>query len=106
MENHGPWARDRVEKLAPEEQFAAHLVNADRMIGEITDALERDPRRSLFVFYGDHTPITTGNAIHCERNLTPFAVLTKPGRGKRRLEHEAVRPVQLHDWIVELFEEP
>jgi hypothetical protein len=106
MENHGPWSRDRIEKLAPDEQFAAHLVNADRMIGEIMDALERDPRRSLFVFYGDHTPIATGDAIRCESNLTPFAVLTKPGRGKRRLEHEAVRPVQLHDWIVELFEEP
>ena len=73
MENHGPYhdypnvdparvaAQPAPSGLDAEAAralrgYLLHLENADRTLGRLADALERRPRRSLLLFYGDHLP--------------------------------------------------
>jgi phosphoglycerol transferase MdoB-like AlkP superfamily enzyme len=73
MENHGPWLPERLPGLSAVEQYAAHLQNADLMIGEIVAALDARRVPALLAFYGDHVPIL-GETVRTA--MTPFAVLS------------------------------
>ncbi len=73
MENHGPYANfpnadasrlagqplpaglssDEADRLRG---YLYHLEDADRALGRLADALQKRPRRSLLLFYGDHLP--------------------------------------------------
>jgi len=71
MENHGPL---HLEKVAPGDVpalydvpppggcddltiYLRHLVNADRMAGQLQEMLLRHPRAARLCWYGDHVPI-------------------------------------------------
>jgi phosphoglycerol transferase MdoB-like AlkP superfamily enzyme len=73
IENHGPYdnfpnadpARIAAQPVPEGIDAAAaarlrgyffHLENADRALGRLVDALQKRPRRSLLLFYGDHLP--------------------------------------------------
>ncbi|RQH10073.1 LTA synthase family protein [Paraburkholderia dinghuensis] len=70
MENHGPL---HLEPVAPGESdsrhtlgddaryrdltaYLRHVENADRMLGKLTDFLEKRKRPAVLCFYGDHVP--------------------------------------------------
>jgi hypothetical protein len=57
MENHNPWDKHRLPGIAtPAERYMYHLRNADRMIAQLIEGLERLGRPAVLAFYGDHVP--------------------------------------------------
>ncbi|MEZ5536429.1 MAG: LTA synthase family protein [Thiolinea sp.] len=70
MENHGPLHLESVSaqeakryyQSAPPEQhndlsvYLRHLMNADRMLKDLTDHLQTQQQDTLLCFYGDHVP--------------------------------------------------
>lgn len=58
MENHNPWEPSRLPHVhGAAGQYAHHLRNADTMLGELIDELEKCGRPAVLAFYGDHVPI-------------------------------------------------
>lgn len=67
MENHGPWAKPRIQvpetirAAAPVKskamlQYLSHIQNADRMIGHLRKVFGEIKGDAIFCFYGDHLP--------------------------------------------------
>jgi len=70
MENHGPLHLERVapgdherlyrtpppDDLADLTIYLRHLINADAMLGELTDTLARRPGPGVLCWFGDHVP--------------------------------------------------
>lgn len=67
MENHGPWRHDRFSNMqisdssngaidAHTRRYLVHLEHADRMLGQLADALSQQKRPGVLGWYGDHLP--------------------------------------------------
>lgn len=96
IENHGPWGPGRLPGLDDRQaQYAAHLVNADRMIGRIWQALKGHPGGALLCVYGDHAPARTIHPDLADRRAADFAIwdsrdLESRDRGPQTLDIDAV----------------
>jgi len=97
MENHGPWAKPRIE--VPEEirtaapvrskavlQYLSHLQNADKMIGRLRKVFQEIKGDAVFCFYGDHLPSLPNafRTIGYDDPRTDYFVWRKRARGDTR----------------------
>ena len=73
IENHGPWGAGRLpETDDPAKQYARHLVNADRMIARVAEALVDVPGGAALCLYGDHAPARTLHPGLPDRGATDY----------------------------------
>jgi phosphoglycerol transferase MdoB-like AlkP superfamily enzyme len=104
MENHGPWRAGRIEGLDPQNQYIAHLRNADGMLADLLAALSRDRRRAALVCYGDHAPVSVDIGPFRETALTPFVVVAWRCGNATPATRTEISPARLHDVLVSLIE--
>ena len=76
MENHGPWARDRLTgSLGGLEAYLRHLNSSDMMMTALIERLSRAGRPALLVFFGDHRPSIPGVTEPGGARHTPYVML-------------------------------
>lgn len=97
IENHGPWGPGRIPGVdAPEAQYAAHLANADRMIGRVASALRALPGGGTLCVYGDHAPGRTLHPGLPDRRATDYVLWdSRWAQSPRRREREDLEVAEL-----------
>lgn len=76
MENHGPWAADRlVGSPGGLDAYLHHLRNGDAMLNDLIDHLIATGRSALLVFFGDHRPSIPGATEPGEARHTPYVMV-------------------------------
>jgi phosphoglycerol transferase MdoB-like AlkP superfamily enzyme len=76
MENHGPWAADRLAgSPGGLDAYLHHLRNGDAMLNDLIDHLIATRRSALLVFFGDHRPSIPGASEPGKARHTPYVMM-------------------------------
>jgi hypothetical protein len=108
LEAHDPYGPGRLpDEDDPVRQYIRHIENADRMLAQIADALDRRAGRALLVLFGDHVPVLPEFADPFPDTRTDY-VAVELGRAARRtrIAHAVTRPEHLHALICARLEDP
>ena len=101
IEAHDPYGIGRLpDENDPVRQYVRHLENADRMLGQIGDRLDKSGKRALLVFFGDHVPFLPSLADPFPDTRTDYLVV-ELGAGKTvtTVDCRISRPEHLHALI-------
>ncbi|MBE7211228.1 MAG: LTA synthase family protein, partial [Gluconacetobacter diazotrophicus] len=103
IENHGPWRAGRLPG-SPDGLGAwfEHLRAGDALLSRLVERLERDGRRAVLCFFGDHRPSIPGAVRPGPDRDTPFVLMRFGWDGERGTgaAEERLTPAELHHAIL------